>query len=218
MNPSKLSIVICGTDTDIGKTIVSSLFVQGLVANYWKPIQSGNADGGDSKKVKELLRLPQKRICKEAYNFTNPVSPHWASELEDIVINPINLKPPLIENPLVIETAGGLMVPLNRSWLQIDQLREWDLPIVLVASSKLGTLNHTLLSLEALKKRKLKTIGIILNGPPHEDNPKTIEQFGNIPIIAHLPIMSPLTARSLEYQWQKQKIFTKLKKQLYKND
>ena len=103
------------------------------------------------------------------------------------------------------------MVPLNRNLLQIDQLKVWDLPIILVAKTGLGTLNHTLLSLEALKNRNLNVIGIILNGLPHEDNPKTLEAFGNTQILAKLPIFSELNATILMKEWNKQKLKQKLK-------
>ena len=113
--------------------------------------------------------------------------------------------------PLIIETAGGLMVPLNRKLLQIDQIQSWGIPIILVAKSGLGTLNHTLLSIEALNKRGIPIIGLVLNGPLHEDNPRTLEQIGNVPIIAQLPHFKSLSAQKLSDEWLKQDIGTKLK-------
>jgi dethiobiotin synthase len=145
-------IIICGTDTDVGKTIVSSLFVQGLKGIYWKPVQSGTENGTDTKTVCNLLNLEHNRYLSERYKFKAPVSPHWAAEQESSFIEPSNLKLPELDELIIIETAGGLMVPLNRDWLQIDQLKVWGAPIILVARSGLGTLNHTLLSLEALKR------------------------------------------------------------------
>tara|TARA_Y100001968_G_scaffold201510_1_gene185049 strand:- start:25352 stop:26035 length:684 start_codon:yes stop_codon:yes gene_type:complete len=198
--------VICGTDTDVGKTIVSSFLVQGLQASYWKPIQSGLEEGGDKERVCKLLRLSDKRIIPEAYKFKAAVSPHWAAEKEQRCINPEHLELPLVEGPLILETAGGLMVPLNRKFLQIDQLKQWDLPTILVARSGLGTLNHTLLSIESLRKRMIPIIGIILNGPPHKDNPYTLELFGRIPIIAHLPHLKEVNASSLQEEWDRQNL------------
>ena len=98
------------------------------------------------------------------------------------------------------------MVPLTREWLQIDQLQQWQLPVVLVARSGLGTLNHTLLSLEALRRRQIKVLGIILNGPPHADNPTTLEQFGAVPVLGHLPPLQPLTADALNQEWSRQNL------------
>ena len=146
-------LVVCGTDTDVGKTVVSAFLVQGLGASYWKPVQSGLSDGGDRPWLAELLSLPKERWLPEAYAFQAPVSPHWAAEREHTQIDPRVLAWPNVAAPLVVETAGGLMVPLTRNWLQIEQLAHWQRPIVLVARSGLGTLNHTLLSLEALRHR-----------------------------------------------------------------
>ena len=135
-------IIICGTDTDVGKTIVSSFFVQGLKGIYWKPIQSGTEEGTDTKTVCNLLSLEPNRYLSERYKFKAPVSPHWAAEKESSFIEPSNLKLPELDELIIIETAGGLMVPLNRDWLQIDQLKAWGAPIILVARTGLGTLNH----------------------------------------------------------------------------
>ena len=207
-------IVICGTDTDVGKTIVSSFFVQGLKAIYWKPIQSGTEEGTDTKTVCKLLNLEPNRHLSERYKFKAPVSPHWAAEKESRFIEPKNLHLPDLDKLIIIETAGGLMVPLNRNWLQIDQLKAWGTPIILVARSGLGTLNHTLLSLEALKHRNLDVLGIVLNGPPHKDNPKTLEQFGDTKILARLPIFKNVIAKVLSQEWNKQALDQKLKQYL----
>jgi dethiobiotin synthetase len=102
----------------------------------------------------------------------------------------------------VVETAGGLLVPLSRQWLQIEQLRSWGLPVLLVARSGLGTLNHTLLSLEALRLRAIPVLGLVLNGPPHPDNPRTLEQLGGVPVLAQLPRLDTPGAAALREQWQ----------------
>ena len=205
-------IIICGTDTDVGKTIVSSFLVQGLKGIYWKPIQSGTEEGTDTKTVCNLLSLEPNSYLPERYKFKAPVSPHWAAEQESAFIEPSNLKLPDLDELIIIETAGGLMVPLNRDWLQIDQLKVWGAPIILVARTGLGTLNHTLLSLEALKYRNLDVLGIVLNGPPHKDNPKTLEQFGDTKILASLPIFDKVNAKVLSQEWSKQQLDQKLKK------
>ena len=205
-------IIICGTDTDVGKTIVSSFLVQGLKGIYWKPIQSGTEEGTDTKTVCNLLSLEPNSYLPERYKFKAPVSPHWAAEQESAFIEPSNLKLPDLDELIIIETAGGLMVPLNRDWLQIDQLKAWGAPIILVARTGLGTLNHTLLSLEALKYRNLDVLGIVLNGPPHKDNPKTLEQFGDTKILASLPIFDEVNAKVLSQEWHKQQLDQKLKR------
>ena len=204
MTPSSaaLRLVVCGTDTDVGKTVVSALLVQGLNAIYWKPVQSGLEAGGDRERIMRLIDLPSDRWIKEAYAFHAAVSPHWAAELEDTRLDPKRLTlPPIGARPLVVETAGGLHVPLTRTWQQIDQLQEWMLPVVLVARSGLGTLNHTLLSLEALRSRKIPVIGLILNGPAHADNPRTLAEIGNVPVLAELPPLHPLNGETLRNAW-----------------
>jgi len=197
-----MRLVVCGTDTDVGKTVVSALVVQGLGARYWKPVQSGLADGGDTAWVQRLLDLPAERIVPEVYRFTAPVSPHWAAEREGLVIEPERLALPGGPGPLVVECAGGLLVPLRRDWLQIDQIATWGLPVLLVARSGLGTLNHTLLSLEALRQRSIPVLGLVLNGPPHPDNPRTLASLGGVPVLAELPPLAPLNAAALRDQWQ----------------
>ena len=211
MTLSPLRIVVCGTDTDVGKTVVSAWLVQGLHATYWKPVQSGLDDGGDRDRICQLLNLPPERWLREAYAFRRPLSPHWAAECDSQELDPGCLGLPPCNGPLVVETAGGLMVPLNRSWLQIDQLQRWQLPVVLVARSGLGTLNHTLLSLEAMRRRGITVLGLILNGPPHADNPGTLEQFGGIPVLAQLPPLDPLDAHALDSQWRQQGLSTKFR-------
>jgi len=195
-----MRLVVCGTDTDVGKTVVSALLVEGLGARYWKPVQSGMEGGGDTGRVAALLELPAERIVPEAYRLAAPVSPHWAAEREGVAIDPARLALPLGDGPLVVECAGGLLVPLRRDWLQIEQIARWGLPVVLVARSGLGTLNHTLLSLEALRQRRIPVLGLVLNGEPHPDNPRTLAELGGVPVLAELPPLEPLTRDSLR-QW-----------------
>ena len=204
MSSCSNALVICGTDTDVGKTVVSSLVVQGLGATYWKPVQSGLEGGGDSGRLQALLQLPAERLLPEAYRLQTPVSPHWAAELEGITIDPARLALPAVAGALVVETAGGLLVPLRRDWLQIDQLATWGLPVLLVARSGLGTLNHTLLSVEALRQRSIPLLGLVLNGPLHPDNPTTLAALAQAPVLAQLPPLEPLTASGLAAQWQAQ--------------
>ncbi|CAK24471.1 dethiobiotin synthase [Synechococcus sp. CS-197] len=221
MNPRSdpLRLVVCGTDTDVGKTVVSAWLVQGLEAMYWKPVQSGLEGGGDRQRVIDLLQLPEHRWIPETYAFHAAVSPHWAAELENRVLEPRRLQlPPSGTTPLVVETAGGLHVPLTRTWRQIDQLQRWNLPVVLVCRSGLGTLNHTLLSLEALASRGIPVLGLILNGPLHADNPRTLEDLGGVPVLAELPPLDPLSAATLSAAWQKQKLGLKFRALMHRPD
>jgi dethiobiotin synthetase len=168
-------VIVAGTDTDVGKTIVSSLLVAQLNAHYWKPIQCGDLDtGGDSATIKKLTGIKENRIIPEAYRLKMAASPNQAAEAEGITIEDKNLILPSHDGALVVELAGGLMVPLRDNLLQIDQIKIWNLPVVLVARSGLGTLNHTLLSLEAMEKRNIQVTTLILNGEKHEENYKTL--------------------------------------------
>lgn len=204
-----LRLVVCGTDTDVGKTVVSALLVQGLSASYWKPVQCGLDGGGDCDRLREWLQLPEPRLLPEAYRLAAPVSPHWAAELEGAragvtgrPIEPSRLALPAVAGALVVECAGGLLVPLRRDRLQIEQIQVWGLPVLLVARSGLGTLNHTLLSLEALAQRRIPVLGLVLNGPPHADNPRTLAALGGVPLLACLPPLAAINRQSLAALWQ----------------
>ncbi|MBO8217948.1 dethiobiotin synthase [Prochlorococcus marinus] len=202
--------IICGTDTDIGKTLISSFFVKGLNSFYWKPIQSGIESQTDSETVEKLAQVSKEKIIKEAYVFTKPLSPHWAAEIDQKAINFDKLRLPKVQGSLIIETAGGLMVPLTRNFLQIDQIKEWNLPVILVCKSSLGTLNHTLLSIEALKQRNIEILGLVVNGEKHLDNPKTLVDFSGIPLIAEFPYIKKMDSNNLDILWKELDIKNKL--------
>ena len=208
--------IICGTDTDVGKTLISSFFVRGLNCFYWKPIQSGIQGETDSEYVQRVSQISPKKILKEAYVFNEPVSPHWAAEIDNVKLIKSNLNLPNIEKNLLVETAGGLMVPLTRDFLQIDQIKIWNLPVILVCRSSLGTLNHTLLSIEALKKRKINILGLIINGKKHLDNPQTLKLFSGLPIIAEFPLIKNLSVENLDFLWKDLKMGERLNQILNK--
>ncbi len=213
MSNSKDGFIICGTDTNVGKTLISAFLVQGLNATYWKPIQSGFEDGGDTFQISKILNLNKNRIIDEVYKLNTPVSPHWAAEIDNILIDQKHLKMPDHQNTIILETAGGVMVPLRRNLLQIDQIKEWGLPVILIVRSGLGTLNHTFLTLESLRKRSIEIAGIIINGPKHKDNPKTIQEISDTNIIAEFPQLEFITAEILAKEWERQnltKIFNEL--------
>jgi len=202
--------IICGTDTDIGKTLISSFFVKGLNSFYWKPIQSGIELQTDSQTVEKLAQVSKEKIIKEAYVFTKPLSPHWAAEIDQKIINFDKLRLPKVQDSLIVETAGGLMVPITRNFLQIDQIKQWNLPVILVCKSSLGTLNHTLLSIEALKRRNIEIFGLVVNGEKHLDNPKTLVDFSGIPLIAEFPYIPKVDSNNLDILWKELNINNKL--------
>jgi dethiobiotin synthetase len=165
---------------------------------YWKPIQAGLDSETDSQIVRRLAELPDDRVLAEAWRLTSPASPHLAAERDGVKIDVAALRLPVTSRPLVIEGAGGLMVPLTRDTLLIDVFAQWRAPIVLCARTSLGTLNHTLLSLEALKRRNIPILGVALLGDPHEDNPRTLAALGGAPILGRLQRLDPLTPRNLQ--------------------
>ena len=132
------------------------------------------------------------------------------SEIDQKVINFQLLNLPNIDGSLIVEAAGGLMVPITRNYLQIDQIKKWNLPVILVCKSSLGTLNHTLLSIEALEKRNIKILGLIINGQKHLDNAKTLAKFSNLPIIAEFPFIEEIDSTNLDILWAELNIKNKL--------
>jgi dethiobiotin synthetase len=192
---------VTGTDTDVGKTVVSAWLVGRLDGCYWKPVQAGNHPETDSDIVRRLTEDGADRILPEAYVLPEPIAPHEAARRAGITIDLGKLVPPPCDRPLVVEGAGGLMVPLNESAFVIDLARELELPVVLVARSTLGTINHTLLSLEAIRRRGLTLAGVVVNGPETPHNRAAIERYGQVEIIAEIPWLdqvTPSTLRAIE--------------------
>lgn len=189
--------IITGTDTDIGKTVVAAMLTLALDAYYWKPVQCGVQGGVDTKAVQKMTQLPAERFAPERYILSEPLSPHRAAELDGVEINVNALEIPRVDGPLLIEGAGGLMVPMTRDVLQIDVFARWRLPVILVARTGLGTLNHTLLSLEALKTRRIPVHGIIFSGEDNPDNIRTIHEFSGAKILGRLPVLDSLSPSRL---------------------
>jgi len=195
--PSK--IFITGTNTGIGKTVVSAILMAGLKGKYWKPIQSGLEETTDTDWVKENTGLPEKHFLPETYRLKRPLSPHTSAALEGVKIELEEFSLPEINDSehLIIEGAGGLMVPLNDRYFMIDLIKKLDIPVLLVASSALGTINHTLLSLEQMRKYNLDIAGVIMNGSKNIDNRKAIENFGKINVLAEIELMPKINSQIL---------------------
>ncbi len=191
------SFIITGTDTGIGKTVFSAALVRVLDGNYWKPIQSGIEGVVDTKTVQNLTGFPDERFLPESYVLTQPLSPHRAAELDDIEIDMSRINIPVSERPLVIEGAGGLMVPVTRKNLQVNMFKRWNLPIILCARTGLGTINHTLLSLEAMWARGMNVHGIAFIGEENTDNMETIAQLSGTRVLGRLPILAELNEANL---------------------
>lgn len=189
--------VIAGTDTGVGKTIVSAALVGALNAYYWKPVQAGLEGETDSETVARLSGAPADRILPEAFRLRRPASPHLSARDEGVEIDAAALSPPRCDGPLIIETAGGVMVPLNDRTLTIDVLARWRLPVILVARTRLGTINHSLLTLEALRRRGLSVAGLIFVGDANADVQRSIETIGGVRLFGRLPKLDPLNQRTL---------------------
>jgi dethiobiotin synthetase len=192
-----LRLVITGTDTGIGKTVFSAAVADALGACYWKPIQSGLDEETDSETVLRLGRIPSKRILLEAWRLTTPVSPHLSAEIDAVTLDPHALEPPATNSPLIIEGAGGLLVPLTRHETFADVFARWQIPIILCARTGLGTINHTLLSLEAMRQRRIPVLGVAFIGDTYPDTQRIIKEMGDVHILGRLPRLEPLTPDTL---------------------
>ena len=194
MTGSRRGIFITGTDTGIGKTVVAACLVRHWAMEYWKPVQTGLAtEPGDTQTVLHLAGIRPEQCHQPSYEFQAPLSPEAAAELEDCSVALDNLILPDSRAPIVVEGAGGVLVPLGGGALMADLMRALELPVVLVARSTLGTINHTLLSLEALRRREIPILGVVLCGEPNLSNRAAIERYGEVAVLAELPPMSPLT-------------------------
>jgi len=189
--------IVSGTDTGIGKTIVAAMLTLALDALYWKPIQSGTDDGTDRQRVQALTLLGDDRLLPERYVLSRPLSPHRAAELDGIEIEPEALVLPSLDRNLIVEGAGGLMVPITRRTLQIDVFAGWNAPVILCARTGLGTINHTLLSIEALHRRKMQLHGLIFIGKDNPDNIRTIAELSGGRILGLVPRLTRIDRAAL---------------------
>ena len=191
-----MTIVVTGTDTDIGKTVFAAGLTAALGARYWKPVQAGLADVSDAASV-VTLGVPADHVLPEAYRLTTPCSPHLAAEIDGVRIDADRLALPEIDGPLVVEGAGGVMVPVTRDLIFADLFARWNTPVVLVAHTGLGTINHSLLSIEALRSRGVPILGLAFVGDAVEDSEATIAALGKVRRLGRLPRLDPLNAATL---------------------
>ena len=195
--PSRLFIT--GTDTGVGKTTVAALLCAALDAIYWKPIQTGTREGSDRATVIRLAALPRHRTLPETYRFSPPVSPHLAAQRAGVRIDLRKIKFPKLaahEN-LIVEGAGGALVPINSNQLMTDLMSHLALPVILVSRTSLGTINHTLLSIAALRASRLNLRGVVMVGKPNRDNRRAIEHYGEVEVVGALPFLAKINRATL---------------------
>lgn len=186
-------LIVAGIGTEIGKTVVSAVLVEALQADYWKPVQSGALEDSDTETVRRLISNPVSRFHPEAYRLREPLSPHAAAELDGVTIELSKIQLPQTSNTLVVELAGGLMVPLNQHDLNIDWVQQSGLPVVLVSRNYLGSINHTLLSVEACRHRNIPVVGLIFNGPTVPATESLLLNYTQLPCLGRIKQEAAMT-------------------------
>lgn len=188
---------VSGIDTGVGKTIASAVLCEVLKADYWKPVQAGDLQHSDSMMVRSLVSSDV-RIWPEAHKLNTPASPHYSAKKDGVRIEPGAMQIPKSEKPLIIEGAGGLLVPLNDDQTYADLLQVWDIPVILVSRNYLGSINHTLMSIEILQQRGIPLAGILFNGEANQSTQEVIEKYSGITVLGHIPKIDRLDAVSIQ--------------------
>lgn len=190
---------VTGTDTNVGKTVLSALLVAVLDAAYWKPVQTGASEGTDRESVRTWSQATEERLPPERYRFDAPVSPHLASREADvrIALDALELPAAPADRRWIIEGAGGAMVPLNERDLMIDLMRQIGFPVIVAARTTLGTINHTLLTVASLREASLPICGVALIGEENIENRRAIEHYGQVRVIGHIPMLAKINRRAL---------------------
>jgi dethiobiotin synthetase len=198
-------IIVAGIGTEVGKTVASAILVEALQADYWKPIQSGYPPDSDTETVQALVSNSRSRFHPEVYRLREPLSPHAAAAAEGIQIDPTRLVLPETNNQLLIELAGGLMVPLTDTYLNIDLVQQLGFPVVLVTRNYLGSINHTLLSVEALRSRHIPIAGLVINGPHVPATESVLLAYTGLPCLLRIEDVPELTKELVKREGQKLK-------------
>lgn len=188
---------ITGIGTGIGKTITSAVITEKLKADYWKPIQSGDLEQSDSLAIESLISNSKTVIHPETYRLTQPLSPHLSAKLDGINIELTQLLLPETDNTLIVEGAGGLMVPLNDKQLIVDLIKHLGLEVILVSQNYLGSINHTLLSINLLKQYQIAIKGIVFNGDTNSESESYILNYSQIPCLGRIPQLAKLDKASV---------------------
>lgn len=198
-------ILVAGTGPDVGKTVVSAILATLLQADYWKPVQCGSEDASDTHTIKQLIDTSSLQVHAPAYSFRAPVSPHQAAQLENCRIEMEKFQLPKSQRPLVIESVGGIYVPLTPNNLSIDLFKRWHCKWIVVSRHYIGSINHTLLTLEALKRHGIPILGLIFNGTETPATEQAIVDMSGIPFIARLQPeenINPTIIQRYAKQWK----------------
>lgn len=179
-------IIVAGSGTGVGKTIVAAILTTSLKGDYWKPVQSGNEEDSDTTTIKKLINTTLHHIHEPAYSLQTPCSPHHAARLANLTICVENIVPPQTTRPLIIESVGGIFVPLTLNILSFDLFKSWNSSWIVVSNHYLGSINHTLLTLHTLKQNNIPIAGVIFNGHPNLDSERAILQFSQVPALGRL--------------------------------
>ena len=192
-----MQFFITGIGTEIGKTVVSAVVTEYLQADYWKPVQSGDLHWTDTMKVQSLTSNSKSVFHPERHRLSAPLSPHASAALDGVQINLSDFTLPQTSNHLVVEGAGGLMVPLNDQDVMLDLIQQLQIPVILVSRNYLGSINHTLLSFEALKQRNIPIAGIVFNGEPNPASESFIENYTQLPVLFRVGNLDDITPESI---------------------
>ena len=189
---------ITGIGTEIGKTVSSAILTETFKTDYWKPVQAGDLEDSDTMKVQRLVSNTESKFHPERYRLNHPMSPHAAAKLDKVEIKLSDFVLPKTDNTLLIEGAGGLFVPLNQEDCIIDLIKYLDVPVILVSQNYLGSINHTLLSINALKSRNISIFGVVFNGEKNEETEAIIEKMGKVKILGSIPQLENITPEAIK--------------------
>ncbi len=191
--------VVTGIGTDVGKTVVSAIIAQALEADYWKPIQSGELENSDSHKI-DRLTTDNVHILSERYRLTEPLSPHASAAIDGVHLQLSELTLPETNRNLLVEGAGGLMVPINDTDLLIDAFKQWNLPVIIVSRHYVGSINHTILTIEALQNRGITIKGLVFVGDENKATESFILNHTNVPFLIRIPLATEVTTDFVQQQ------------------
>lgn len=190
----KADLFVTGTDTNIGKTVLSALLVAALDGVYWKPIQTGACEGTDRRAVMRWAEVPEERTIRECYCFEPAVSPHLAAEAGGVTIELGRIgRPPVPAGvSLIVEGAGGVLVPINDAQSMLDLMCQLGMPVVVASRTAIGTINHTTLTVHELRHAGASVKGVVMIGNENQDNERAIERFAGVPVIGRIPVLKTI--------------------------